>query len=87
MNLPFAGVMISGQISELTGWTKRIGFGKSSRLTFPTPSAASAMQGPGRHGREGGPNLVTAVAEAGSKGPLNPEWVEWLMGLPKGWTA
>lgn len=84
--LPLAGTMISGQISELIDWNRRIDV-SLDRMTFPTPSAASAAQGPGRHGREGGPNLVTAVAEAGSKGPLNPEWVEWLMGLPKGWTA
>ncbi len=32
---------------------------------WPTPSAQMAAQGPGRQGRDGGPNLVTAVAERG----------------------
>lgn len=53
---------------------------------WPTPSARTAAQGPGRSEQcEGGPNLRTAVADA-SPGPLNPAWVEWLMGLPVGWT-
>ena len=51
---------------------------------YPTPSAASAAsaaQGPGRSGREGGDNLVTRL-----NGSLNPDWVEWLMAWPIGWT-
>lgn len=49
---------------------------------WPTPSKSDATGGPGSSGREGGPNLRTAV-----KGSLNPDWVEWLMGWPVGWTA
>lgn len=30
-------------------------------------------------------NLATAVAYE-EKGPLNPSWVDWLMGLPAGYT-
>ena len=32
--------------------------------------------------------LITQVAESEGKqnGRLNPEWVEWLMGWPVGWT-
>lgn len=35
------------------------------------------------------PNLAAAVRLAGddSPGKLNPEWCEWLMGFPAGWTA
>lgn len=56
---------------------------------WPTPCAADGSRGPdfARAGREdsGGDDLVTAVArEAG--GPLNPVFVEWLMGVPMGWT-
>ena len=29
-------------------------------------------------------NEIPLAAQAG--GPLNPEWVEWLMGWPLGWT-
>jgi hypothetical protein len=48
---------------------------------WPTPTAADGMGGPGSSGREGGPNLRTAVG-----GQLNPTWVEWLMGFPPDWT-
>jgi len=30
--------------------------------------------------------LTTAVKETRSSGSLNPQWVEWLMGYPEGWT-
>lgn len=48
---------------------------------WPTPTQADGMGGPGSSGRDGGPNLRTAV-----NGQLNPTWVEWLMGFPAGWT-
>jgi hypothetical protein len=49
---------------------------------WATPCASEARHGPGNGGRQGGPNLTTQVG-----GALNPEWVEWLMGFPIGWTA
>jgi hypothetical protein len=48
---------------------------------LPTPHA-NCHTGPGSQGREGGLNLQTHVG-----GALNPQWVEWLMGFPDGWTA
>lgn len=54
---------------------------RSSSRIWPTPTASDGMGGPGSSGRDGGPNLRTVVG-----GPLNPEWVEWLMGFPVGWT-
>ena len=48
---------------------------------WPTPTKSDGKGGPGTYGREGGKNLRTAV-----NGQLNPMWVEWLMGLPTGWT-
>ena len=30
---------------------------------------------------------TTPRTDAESLAPLNPEWVEWLMGWPIGWTA
>lgn len=52
---------------------------------WPAPSRAVGTGGPGRSpSRTGGDNLRTAAAS--SAGPLNPDWVEWLMGLPIGWT-
>lgn len=46
---------------------------------FATPCAADAQ---GTHGGENGRSLRT-----GGAGQLNPEWVEWLMGFPIGWTG
>jgi hypothetical protein len=54
---------------------------------WPTPTVC------GNHNRKGasptsGDGLATAVGKEGcSGGPLNPTWVEWLMGWPIGWTA
>jgi DNA (cytosine-5)-methyltransferase 1 len=30
--------------------------------------------------------LTMAVKDKPGKGTLNPDWVEWLMGYPQGWT-
>jgi len=49
---------------------------------FPTPCA-------GRKGLDGGSNTRMQAKENGTwvpTGKLNPEWVEWLMGFPLGWT-
>lgn len=54
---------------------------------WPTPKASAS--GPdyarARRARSGTDDLATAVART-AQGPLNPEWVEWLMGFPLGWT-
>lgn len=54
---------------------------RESPLMWPTPTQSDGMGGPGNSGRDGGENLRTAVG-----GNLNPDWVEWLMGFPIGWT-
>lgn len=60
MKLPFAGVMIAGQVSTLTPWEKRI---ISRNVDWPTPTAKDGPSGPGTsEKREGGLNLRTAVA-------------------------
>lgn len=48
------------------------------RSLYPTPTAADA------EGSSGGKMHSSLRTEAG--GQLNPEWVEWLMGFPIGWT-
>jgi hypothetical protein len=57
---------------------------------WPTPRAADSKRGPdygGTANHQGGGNLLGAVKTADkSSGQLNPEWVEWLMGFPVGWT-
>lgn len=53
---------------------------------WPTPTRSDGTGGPGRSdARTGGDNLRTAVSLE-VKGRLNPDWVEWLMGFPVGWT-
>lgn len=47
---------------------------------FPTPKAQNSRGHGEKHG-DGGESLDVAVG-----GQLNPDWVEWLMGFPFGWT-
>lgn len=69
-----------------------------ARRTFPTPNSADCkIAGPKEHsGRivKGIPAQKMLRAEATKnhngiriKGQLNPDWVEWLMGWPVGWTS
>ena len=61
---------------------------------WPTPQASDnrdrgCMEDPSikrriKMGKQIG--LTTAVKETRSSGSLNPQWVEWLMGYPEGWT-
>lgn len=54
---------------------------------FPTPAAQDGHNSslpPSQAGRDTIPGRL--VEERGSDGVLNPEWVEWLMGFPIGWT-
>lgn len=73
-----------------TDWKGRSGKGHIQRhgnkrlsdaILYPTITASDATGGPGNSGRDGGLNLRTAIG-----GNLNPEWVEWFMGFPVGWT-
>ena len=65
---------------------------------WPTPTAGDAKSSGSRNTpmskAHGGLSLTDAVRMDGgvgrtgpSGGPLNPTWVEWLMGWPLGWTA
>ena len=55
--------------------------GETGVRSWPTPRA-NAGTGPSHSpGRQGAPDLQTAIG-----GLLNPDWVEWLMGFPAGWT-
>ena len=65
-----------------------------ARTMWPTPQASDnrdrgCMEDPSikrriKMGKQIG--LTTAVKETRSSGSLNPQWVEWLMGYPEGWT-
>ena len=56
----------------------------------PCSSGTEMMGGGSRMGREGHtPRLRDKIAEMTPRGggTLNPEWCEWFMGWPIGWTA
>lgn len=62
------------------GLTSKSGDGLATAVNqWPTPTARDAGRGAGWDG-PGRPLSETAG------GPLNPTWVEWLMGFPPGWT-
>jgi hypothetical protein len=52
---------------------------------YPTPAARDykGMSGKGKQERKGNPKDTLPNAVGGS---LNPQWVEWLMGYPVGYT-
>lgn len=70
---------------------------------MPTLTASDATGGPGSQGRKGGLNLRSAIrlptltanrwsglqshGANAMLGPLNPEWCEWFMGFPIGWSG
>jgi DNA (cytosine-5)-methyltransferase 1 len=75
------------------GSSKNAGWGLSSAVKiWPTPNASDANkwsnQSLAERKQKGQQvRLNTAVSPEGGKGgQLNPDWVEWLMGWPIGWT-
>jgi hypothetical protein len=52
---------------------------------LPTPVARDWRSGKGKTQAERGRSAGPSLAEV-SGGQLNPQWVEWLMGFPTGWT-
>jgi len=67
---------------SLIGHIMRTGF-----VSTPTASRRGSYK-TGRTGEQKGGcrNLSEDAAALGSRGELNPPWVEWLMGFPIGWT-
>lgn len=54
---------------------------------LPTPTRSDGTGGPGTTPRrEGGKNLRTVAYDRCGHGRLNPAFLEWMMGLPQGWT-
>ena len=54
---------------------------------MPTPRANLVTDCTTKGATRNSGNIEDAVAKAGSIGQLNPEFVEFLMGFPKGWTS
>lgn len=79
-SFPRAGMMQSGLVSERTPILVKDA--RAGRNLMPTPTASDGTGGPGTSPRrEGGKNLRTYFG-----GSLNPPFVEWMMGVPEGWT-
>lgn len=81
---PRSGLMRSGiayQLPQLAPLTSGIGSG-----SWPTPRKTMrrgwiAYLRPNARG-----NLEEVLGAMGERGPINPEWTEWLMGFPIGWS-
>lgn len=64
--------------------------GNAVRL-YPTPTASQCKGWSKNHNRAGTNDRLDYTIERGAfetetHGRLNPQWVEWLMGWPLGWT-
>lgn len=70
------------------GSSKTAGWGLSSAVKlWQTPVADDAVSRPaGKWNSRGEPKLSAQVRPSPLNGQLNPDWVEWLMGWPAGWT-
>jgi hypothetical protein len=53
---------------------------------WPTPTAQDAKNSTLPPSQKSRDSLPGALLREGLTGGLNPEWVEWLMGFPAGWT-
>jgi hypothetical protein len=100
--LPRSGMMQSGRIYAPAMWERPIAGVVSGLSPTPPPPTVVKYPTPTTHGLGGGSGACKAidklyragkitVAErhamrSGNGGRLNPEWVEWLMGYPTGWT-
>ena len=95
--LPRSGSMRSGVCSERDKLEPPIGVKECGLSGIPTPTAgdskgSGSRNTPGSRARPG-LSLTDYVRGDGGTGrqpnggPLNPVWVEWLMGWPLGWTG
>lgn len=53
----------------------------------PTLVASSVRESTGKKNGRSSNGIVAQATRASSGGALNPEWAEWYMGFPIGWTA
>jgi hypothetical protein len=66
--------------------------GETGSGLWPTPSAGdnrdrgNLSSGAIKRRKEKGKQIMLSQSVSDQSGALNPEWVEWLMGLPVGYT-
>lgn len=96
--LPRSGMMRNGRCWErltsarATGETG-FGFSRAARMRFPTPRTKGLCGGTGSFQMLAKLKDEGKITEeerramaSGNGGALNPEWIEWLMAFPHGWT-
>ncbi len=74
------GMNSGGNVKKWGGVNSLSGMAQTG--LWPTPLSGV---GPNSHNQISG-SFRSAMAKCGVVGQLNPDWVEWLMGLPLGWT-
>ena len=91
--LPRQGTIVNGRLSEQTTLILRHrteGKESGSLPTYPTPQASDYIQKKTSKSwkAKGGVNYSLSNPEVTgvTNGQLNPEFLEWLMGYPIGWT-
>ena len=85
---PKWGLMLDGECWELPTLARPIS--ENEFGFWPTPTAVTATGGAAlcKWGGSGArAKLRTMVTEKELNGPLNPQWVSWLMGWPLGWSS
>ena len=93
-SLPKSGMTQNGVLYQQPEWERPIK--ESASSLWPTPTTANWVTSTSvestreqmLNGEKYSSRIVQAVAlaEPTAIGYLNPEWVEWLMGFPIGWT-
>lgn len=82
------GVSFRQQIPALPICASESGFWPMTPVRlWPTPSAGNDKWNGSIQEWGGSWNWVRQEDPEFARGPLNPEWVEWLMGWPIGWTG
>jgi hypothetical protein len=82
---PNAGTMRNGAVTRRAPWVRHTCDEGCSLWATPRKSRRGVTKDKGRPG--GGCRcLETDIANRGHIGPVNPTWVEWLMGFPAHWT-
>ena len=86
-SLPKSGMTLNGVLYQQLEWVRPIAENGSSSWPTPTARDYKGASGHKKLARRLADLTIQARLRDGvSTGSLNPEFVEWLMGFPKGWT-
>lgn len=76
----YKGSVIGETLDKRRSMSRGVRLPEQVARLMPTPRVCSGL-------RSSGMNRTELTTQQGVPGSLNPEWVEWLMGFPVGWTA